>query len=70
MQNITIIWWTDWFGKWLAKFLLTNFSSKINLTVTWRNEGKWKNLASEIWCTFSLNNIESVKNNDKFILTK
>jgi hypothetical protein len=43
-QNITIIWWTDWFWKWTAEFLVKHFWGDINLTVTWRNKEKWENL--------------------------
>ncbi len=62
--NITIIWWTNWFWKWLAKFLLDSFWKNINLIITWRNKNKWNKIALELWCTFSDNNIASVKNAD------
>ena len=72
-QNITIIWATDGFWKWVAEFLLKHFWSDINLTITWRNIEKWENLISlfqreypqgEGLSKFSINNIESVKNAD------
>lgn len=64
MQNITIIWWTDWFWKWLANFILQNFREKISLKITWRNLEKWKKAAEELWCDFSDDNLDSVKNAD------
>lgn len=63
-QNITIIWWTDWFWKWTAEFLLKNFWEKINLTITWRNIEKWENFSKKLNINFSTNNIESAKNAD------
>ena len=63
-QNITIIWGTNWFWKWLAKFLLDNFWKDINLIITWRNKEKWEKIAQELWCIFSDKNINSVENSD------
>ncbi len=63
-QNITIIWWTDWFWKWIAEFLLKHFLSNINLTVTWRNNQKWEKLSKKLNISFYTDNIESVKNAD------
>lgn len=60
MQKITIIWATDWFGKWLASFLLKDFIWEVELTITWRNKEKWENAAKEIWAIFSSDNISSV----------
>jgi len=63
-QNITIIWWTNWFWRWLAKFVITNFQNKVNLTITWREKEKWELLAEELGCVFNYDNIEAVKNAD------
>ncbi len=63
-HNITIIWGTSWFWKWLAKFLLINFQNNINLIITWRDIKKWEILAKELWCNFSNDNIKSVENAD------
>jgi len=52
-QKITIIGWTDWFGKWLADFILRNFRENIELTITWRNQEKWEKVASELKCNFT-----------------
>ena len=67
MKNITIIGWTDWFWKWLADFLIKNFWEEISLIITWRNIKKWERVADELWCDFSDNNLESVKNADLVI---
>jgi len=71
MQNITIIWWTDGFWKWLAEFLLKHFWDYVNLTITWRNKEKWQNLISlfkreytQGERLFTTDNIEAVKNSD------
>ena len=63
-HNITIIWGTSWFWKWLAKFLLTNFQNNINLIITWRDIKKGEILAKELWCNFTNDNIKSVENAD------
>lgn len=63
-QNITIIWWTDWFWKWIAEFLLKHFWENINLTITWRNNQKWEKLSKKLNISFYTDNIESVKNAD------
>ena len=62
--NITIIWWTNWFWKWLAKFILNNFWENINLIITWREKDRWEELAKELNCTFEWDNIKAVKNAD------
>ena len=64
MQKITIIWATDWFGFWLAKFISKNFSSQVELTITWRKKEKWEKKAKEINAKFLNDNIEAVKNSD------
>jgi len=69
MKKITIIWWTDWFWKWLWKFILDNFSENVTLRVTWRNVEKWNKVAEELWCEFSDNNLESVKDADIVIFS-
>lgn len=63
-QNITIIWGTAGFWKWLAKFLMNNFKENIELNITWRDIEKWEKVASEIWAKFENDNIKSVKNAD------
>jgi len=64
MYNVVIVWWTDWFGRWLAKFLLDNFRKDIKLTITWRNEDKAKKVSNELACLYSIDNISSVKEAD------
>lgn len=63
-QNLTIIWWTDWFWKWLAKFSIEKFWDNMNLIITWRDKVKWEKISKEIWCTFETDNIKAVKNAD------
>ncbi len=65
MKNIAIIWWSDGFWKWLAKYINKNFKTKI--TITWRNIEKLKKSAEEIWCLYSDNNINTVKKADIII---
>ncbi len=64
IKKITIIWASDGFGLWLAKFILKNFKEKVELTITWRNEEKLKKVAKELNCLFSVDNIASVKDSD------
>lgn len=67
MKNIVIIWWTDWFWRWLAKYILDNLGSDINLTITWRNKDKAETYANELNCKYSLDNTSAVKNADVII---
>ncbi len=47
--KITIIWGTDGFGKWLAKYAAKHFSTYISeLTVTGRSSEKWQQLIEEM----------------------
>ncbi len=68
-KNITILWWTDGFGKWLWRFLLKNFSSNIKLTITWRNKIKWAKVSKELNCDFYLDNIKASKKADIIIFS-
>ena len=69
MQKVTIIWWTSGFWKWLADFLLKEFSKEIELTITWTNENKAVKVSSELKCCYSLNNIKSVKDADVIVFS-
>ena len=69
MKKITIIGWTDGFGKWLGNFIIKNYSNEILLTITWRNKEKWILASEEVWCNFSTNNIKSVENADIIIFS-
>lgn len=62
--NITILWGTDWFWKWLCEYALKHFSEYINLTITGRKKERWEALAQELWVVFTDNNIDAVKNAD------
>lgn len=64
MQKITIIGWSDWFWKWLALFILKKFRSDIELTITWRNEDKLKQVGLELDCKYSLDNMKVISNSD------
>lgn len=64
MKKITIIWWSDWFWKWLANFIKQNFKSEVEITITWRNLEKLEKTSKEINCLYSDKNIDSVKNAD------
>ena len=64
MHKITIIWWTSGFWKWLAQFLLNEFSFEIEITITWTNKDKAIKVANELKCNYYLDNIKAVKNSD------
>lgn len=68
MYKITIIWWTDWFGKWLANYIVDNFENN-EITITGRNTEKGSEVSKELWCNFSTDNIESVKNADIVVIS-
>jgi prephenate dehydrogenase len=67
IYNITILWGTDGFGKWLTEYILKNFSHNVVITVTWRNTQKWEKVSHELWVSFCLDNIQAVKNADIII---
>ncbi len=62
--NITILGWTSWFWEWLVKYIKDNFKPYVDITITWKDINKWKSIADEIWCKFSNDNIQSVKDAD------
>ena len=80
--NIAIIWWTSWFWKWLAWFLMKNIDYKIFITVTWTNNSKWqkalefledinkklnKNWKDSIEISFIKDNIKAIKDADVIV---
>lgn len=69
MYNITILWATDWFGKWTAWFILEKFRGEVNLTITWRNKYKAIKSSEELNCNYSTDNIKSVKEADIVIFS-
>lgn len=69
MIKITIIWWSDWFWKWLANFIKQNFKNKVEITITWRNLEKLEKISKEIDCLYSNDNIKSVVNADIIIFS-
>lgn len=64
MQKITIIWWSDWFWKWMAEFIYNEFKNDIELTITWRNEDKLIKVSNAIWCKYSTSNREVIIDSD------
>ena len=64
VYNITILWGTDGFGKWLAQFILKEFSQDVSLTITGRNISKWENVSKQLWVQFMSDNISAVKSAD------
>ena len=50
-MKIVIIWWTSWFGKWLAKYIKNNFDQ--NIVIIWTNPEKWKEVANKLNVKFS-----------------
>lgn len=64
IYKISVLWGTDGFGKWLTKFILSEFLEFVEITITGRNIEKWKCVASELGVDFTDNNIEAVKNAD------
>ena len=69
MFKVSIIWWTNWFWKWLARYLLNNFWNDISLTITWINIEKWNKVANKIWAKFSNDNIYSASDSDIVIFS-
>ena len=63
-HNITIVWWTDGFWKWLAGYILQHFSNQVEVTLTGRNIKKGEDIAQLFWCHFTNDNISAVKNAD------
>lgn len=68
-MNITIIWWTSGFGKWLAENLMQNYKDKISLTITWTDENKCISISNNIGCKYNLNNINAVEMADVTIVS-
>ncbi len=71
MKHITILGWTGGFGKWLAEYILRNFShisdsgaEKLRLTITGRNTKKWQDAAKEIWAVYIQDNQKAVQDAD------
>lgn len=67
--NISILWWTSWFWKWLAEYIITNFKEYVDVTITWVNVEKWQDIASQIGVKFLNNNIEAAKTADILIFS-
>lgn len=67
IYNITILWGTDWFGKWLTEFIIKKFSDNAVITVTGRNIEKWEKISRDLWVQFSTDNIDAVKDADVVI---
>ena len=64
MKKITIIGWSDGFWKWLASFIVNNFWNEIELTITWRNEKKLKEVWNELKCNFTTDNLDVIWKSD------
>ncbi len=66
-MKIAVLWWTSWFGKWLAK-QFKEFSKKYNVDldvwITGRNQTKWEQAAKELDVKFTTNNVDAVKEAD------
>lgn len=63
--NITILGGTAGFGKWLAEFIIRNFNpQEVQLTITGNDLKKGQQIAQNLDCSFSTNNISSVKEAD------
>ena len=78
--NITILWGTDGFGKWLCEYILKEFSEYVRITITGRNQWKWKKITQELLekylqpsslekrgdseVSFSLDNVQAVQDAD------
>jgi len=67
IYNITILWGTDGFWKWLAEFILKEFSEYVCITITGRNREKWNTVSKELWVIFSDDNISTVQDADVVI---
>lgn len=64
IYNITILWGTDGFGRWLCEYILRGFSEHVHITITWRNKDKWEKISDELRVKFTTDNIEAVKTAD------
>lgn len=64
IYNISILWGTDGFGKWLVEYILRNFSDNVSLTVTGRNIEKWETISKKLGIKFSSDNLWAVKDAD------
>lgn len=63
--QVTILWGTDGFWKWLAAYGLKHFWEYISeLIITGRDEEKWKQVANELGAIFFKNNFEALRDAD------
>ena len=61
IYNISILWGTDGFGKWLAAYLLQHFWEYISLTLTGNKREKGESVSKELWIRFLQDNIQAVQ---------
>lgn len=64
IYNITILWWSDGFWKWLAQYILNEFRGYVKVTITARNRDKWEKVAWELGARFTDDNIQAVQDAD------
>ncbi len=64
VYNVTILWGTDGFWKWLTEYILQEFCDSVSITITGRNKEKWNTVSQDIGVMFSDNNISAVQNAD------
>lgn len=69
MYKIIIIWWTDWFLKFLAKFILNDFREYVKLIITWVNKEKGELEAKNLGCDFLNDNKSAVIDADIVIFS-
>lgn len=69
--NLTILWWTDGFWKWLAEYVLEHFWKDVSLTITGRDIERWEELQSSLYkknneykLCFTTDNIRAVQDAD------
>jgi len=64
IYNITILWWTDGFWKWLSEYIISEFQQYVSITITGRDIQKWSKVADELWVIFSSDTIWAVREAD------
>ncbi len=69
IKKITIIWWSDWFGRWLSLYINSHFKKNVEITITWLNDEKLKEIKKENNFQVSTDNIKAVKEADIVIFS-
>jgi len=63
-KQLTILWGTSGFWKWLAEFIIREFSEYVDITITGTNSQKGRDISNEIGANFVQDNRDAVKDAD------